>query len=194
MMFQQLCSWKSVVVALAMGAAFIVGSAGCNDGTGSMTPPNGSDDQGTANTDMGAGADLSGDPEAQGPMQPADPDTVTAWLQKGLYKKWACEQTAVSGRSLAHGGKNRICSNGVLSTAQNAPYPVGSIAVLETIDKNGNLTGWSYHYRSEVGDGAQQRYWYELEGASVTTSDFAATGCTSCHFNAANDYTYKLIK
>ncbi|MFO0575093.1 MAG: hypothetical protein U1A78_13980 [Polyangia bacterium] len=164
-------------------------SAGCGGSTTSQNPDGGGTMTGG---DMAGGgtADLSTatDPEAQRPAQ-LDETSIDSWLQSGKYKKWRCEPTPVSGRTVAHSRTSRVCSNAVLAAATATPYPTDSVSVLEIYNTAGQVTGYAVSVRTAQGDGGQNRYWYESSGGNVSAGQGLAV-CTSCHFSAANDYTY----
>lgn len=176
--------------AVGLGAAgLLTSSTGCGGSTSSQSPDGGGtsmggDMAGSGTADMGTGTD----PEAQRPAQ-LDETSIDSWLQSGKYKKWRCETAPVGGRTVAHSRTSRVCSNSALYAAAATPYPTDSVSVLEIYNTAGQVSGYAVSVRTAQGDGGQNRYWYESSGGNVSAGQ-GLTVCTSCHFNAANDYTY----
>lgn len=159
----------------------------CGGSGGTQNPPAG--DGGTSSDMPGGGGDMTGvDPEAQRPLQ-VDEGSIDTWLKTNKYKQWRCETAPVSGRSLAHSQRSRVCSNDALIKSTAAPYPVNAVSVLELYDTGGTLTGYAMSIRTAEGDGGQNRFWFEVRGTTTTSGQGEAV-CTSCHINATSDYTY----
>ena len=53
---------------------------------------------------------------------------IEQWLTAGVYKEWKCEAAVHANRSPSPHGKNRICSNALLSGHTTGEYPVGDVA------------------------------------------------------------------
>jgi hypothetical protein len=120
---------------------------------------------------------------------------ITAWLAKGDYKTWNCEAAPHDGRAPSPHGKNRICSNTVLSAHGSGEFPVGAAGVKELYDAAGtNIVGYAT-YRKMTAGGGDAWYWFETMGGSVVvnglgTSGTAKTVCVGCHAGAGSDATH----
>ena len=130
---------------------------------------------------------------------------VEAWLTAGSYKAWHCEPTPHDPRSPSpHLGRNRICSNELLSTAGPGEYPVGAAAVKEMYDSAGTtLNGYAVYLHTKAGKTSDTYYWYERVPLSSGAPHDQVTGvvadgfgggmaapeviCVSCHKEAGSD-------
>ena len=117
------------------------------------------------------------------------------WVAAGTYKAWSCEAAAHEARTGSGHDKNRICTNTLQSThTSTQPYPVGSAAVKELIDGDGNIEGYSVYLRSEAGDGGEKRFWYEIIGGDVIAIGYGHSTCTGCHGGAPRDFVFTQIR
>lgn len=136
-------------------------------------------------TDTGQGPGPSGAGDAQTP--PAEATSLEAWLATGVYKAWACEAGPMDARPNGAHGRNRVCSNGLMSRHGAGEYPVGSAAVKELFDGAGAVTGYAVSRHFEAGTTAGTWYWYERSGSRVVADGVAAGLCTGCHSAAGTD-------
>lgn len=101
----------------------LVWSAACQgDGSGQVDP---------GGMEPAPGGDAGGDP-AQSP--PPGKAAVDPWLDAGHYKAWRCESSVMDPRPKGVHGRNRVCSNDLLSAATSTPFPVGAATVKEIFD------------------------------------------------------------
>ncbi len=160
-----------------LGAACVAGAlAGCGSDSGNS--PNGQE-----------GAVMPGD--AQTPPT-GEASAISAWLTKGDYKAWKCEPASHDARSPSPHGKNRICSNTVLSTHGAGEYPVGAAGVKELYNAAGtSIVGYAMYRKVAAGQG-EAWYWFEqIDGDLVAnglgTSGTPKTVCVGCHAGAGSD-------
>jgi hypothetical protein len=146
------------------------------------------------------GASSSGDPQNP-PMGRAD---VEAWLSMGLYKQWKCEPSAHDARAPSVHGKNRICSNMVLSAAGAGPFPLNAASVKELYDDTGSMiVGYAVQRHTTTGTTGASWYWYERVPANsmaphdangvvadgLGNSGPAMTICVGCHSAAGPSHS-----
>jgi hypothetical protein len=138
------------------------------------------------------GGGSGGDPQNP-PMNRVD---VEAWLAIGLYKQWKCEPAVHDARAPSVHGKNRICSNAVLSAAGAGPYPANAASVKELYDDAGStITGYAVQRHTSTATTGASWYWYERVPANsmaphdangvvadgLGTSGPALVICVGCH-------------
>jgi len=180
----------------------------CGDnGTGDETASTGADDTAgdTMNTPTG------GEDESQTP--PMGYEAIEAWLAAGHYKMWACETANHDARSPSPHGKNRICSNDVLSAhATQDEYPVGSAGVKEIYDAAGaTIVGYAVYRHISAGTTGANWYWYERVPIEQMEPAHDANGvvadgsdvplCVGCHMatgiddgHSGHDFVYTQVK
>lgn len=136
-------------------------------------------------TDTGLGPGPAGQGDAQTP--PAGEKQIDPWLAGGMYKAWACESGPQDPRPNGVHGKNRVCSNSLMSKHGAGEYPVGAAAVKELFDGQGNVTGYAVSLHFKAGKGADTWYWYERTGSRVVADGVGVGVCTGCHSAAGSD-------
>jgi hypothetical protein len=114
----------------------------------------------------------------------------------GLYKSWKCESAPHDARAPSVHGKNRICSNALLSGSQSGEYSVGAASVKELYDDAGSsIVGYAVQRRTTTGTTGAAWYWYERvpatsaaphDSAGVVADGFGTSGpalaiCVGCH-------------
>ena len=115
---------------------------------------------------------------------------LRAWLAAGSYRQWACEATIMNPRPRGAHGRNRVCSNDLLSAADtSSPFPPGSAAVKELYDSRDRLVGYAVSRKLSAGtDGVR---WFWSEGGN---EGIGIGGCAGCHGQAAmyggHDFVY----
>ena len=134
---------------------------------------------------------------------------MTAWLQRGDYKNWACESAVHAARSPSPHGFNRICSNGAIAAAATGtgPWPRGAAAVKELLASETDPSPVGYAVYLKTADdsaGGNNWYWYEIvpldSAAPHDTNGIVADGmgnagpaksiCVGCHAAAGSaDHT-----
>jgi hypothetical protein len=123
---------------------------------------------------------------------------MESWLAAASYKDWSCEPTIHESRSPSPHGFNRICSNGLISSAATGTgaWPKGSAAVKEIYASATATTpvGYAVYLKTEADSaGGANWYWYErLPGDGLVAegngdSGPAKTLCVSCHVAAGAD-------
>jgi len=137
--------------------------------------------------------------DAQTPPTGTDAE-ITTWLAKGEYKSWKCEPEVHAGRPPSPHGRNRVCSNALLSDHGSGEFPIGSAGVKEIYDAAGTtITGYATYRKIAAGAG-DAWYWYEKLGGSVVANSLGNTGCTGCHSragtgtNSGHDFVYTQVK
>ncbi|MBK7829098.1 hypothetical protein [Nannocystis sp.] len=131
---------------------------GCGDDTG--------DTDGSSSADTGAATEpTTGDPvddPAKVPPTSGHAD-MQAWLKEGHYKSWKCQMGVQEPISISPHGKQRICSNAILSGhLTQDEYPVDSAAVKELYDDAGaNIVGYAVYRHIKAGMTGDDWYWYE---------------------------------
>jgi len=172
------------------GLAVALALPACGDDDERMTPA-----QSTENSFAG---------DAQTP--PMGMAKVTAWLQKGEYKNWACESAAHAARSPSPHGFNRICSNDAIAAAATGTgsWPKGAAAVKELLASatDPNPVGYAVYLKTaDDSAGGNNWYWYEIvpldSAASPGANGVVADGmgnagpaksiCVGCHAAAGSD-------
>ena len=135
-----------------------------------------------------------GDPIDQAQLPPRGATDLPTWIDAGYYQAWNCEPEAHAARSPSPHGRNRICSNDLLSAAAGAgPYPVGSAAVKEIFDSSGSVSLYAVYRKVEDGDGGDTWYWFEGTRDDVVANGPGDTTCTGCHSHAPRDFVFTAI-
>lgn len=153
--------------------------------------------------------------EAETP--PEGHDAVEEWIAAGFYKDWTCEPAPHDARDPSPHGRNRICSNALMSGAPTTgAFPVGSAAVKELLDDADAIIGYAVYRKAEAdptsADGSNW-YWYErvapgtvlqtpdpvLANGVVADSRGSAGGnalavCIDCHSHAPNDFAFTQVR
>jgi hypothetical protein len=176
------------------------GAAGAEAGC-----PAGCPAAGAAGAEAGCPASTPGD--AQTPATGAAAD-IDAWIAKGDYKKWKCESAVHEARSPSPHGKNRICSNDLLSAAGDGEFPTGAASVKELYDDAGTtIVGHAVYLKTKAGAG-ESFYWYEVSSSlggvvanGTGDSGTAKSICVGCHSAAGadanhsgHDFVYTQVK
>jgi hypothetical protein len=215
---------KILVLAIPLAVSMIV-AACSSDSTDDMNSAAGAAGTSAAGTGGTGGTEAGGSNAGgsspgseQSPVMGTDADTK-AWLDKGFYKKWKCEDASHDARSPSPHGKNRICSNDLSVSNGAGEYPVGAANVKELYDEAGtNIIGYAIETHVKAGNGADAWYWYEFNPAvgappkdgvtglvanGLATDDKGpeATICVGCHSAAGtdakhfgHDFVYSQIK
>jgi hypothetical protein len=193
---------------LVVGAVATAGTvAGCSSDSGAEAGCPGKE-AGCPGKEAGcpgkeAGCPASGtittDGDAQTPPT-GDAAAITAWLQRGDYKAWACEPAKQAARGSSPHGENRVCSNTLLSASTAAEYPVGAAGVKE-IFENGSATptGYAIYRKMESGKGGAGWYWIAVSGTEVEVNSLGTSGvakdvCVGCHDKAPKDQVFVQVK
>lgn len=143
----------------------------------------------------------TGDPQPD-PMDPMTVDdqspptthaALVPWLADGAYQTWACEPEAHPARPPGAHGSNRICSNDLLSTTANGPYPIGAASVKE-LYRNGQPAGYAVMRKLASTGAPSDWYWYELIGSSVVADGRSPGICTGCHSDAPRDFIFTRVE
>ena len=124
---------------------------------------------------------------------PTDKDELFRYLRSGAYKEFAAQETgqhATRGPHTNFGWPVRVFLDPVLDgslAAGNATHPLGSSAVKEMYDDDGDLQGWAVMVKTEPDSaGGSGWFWYEVT-STRSGDDPVATGngvpmCFGCHF------------
>jgi hypothetical protein len=91
-------------------------------------------------------------------------------------------------------GRNRVCSNDLLSSATAAPLPVGAATVKEIFDGQDNLLGLAVGRKVAAGAGPNTWYWYERLRGSTAADGIAVDVCAGCHGQAPMDHVFIQVK
>lgn len=156
-------------------------------------PPGCTDAAAPAQNDAGAPTQNDGGPTAPAVSQlpdTGDEATVNAWIAKGDYKQWKCEAAPHAARPPGAHGRNRICSNKLLSEHGAGEYPVGAAGVKEIYDNaSSNIVGYAMYRKMAAGAG-EAWYWFEtlddggLVANGLGNAGVARTVCVKCHRDA----------
>lgn len=196
---------KDGVVADGLGSAGAAKSicVGCHAGAGSDDTHSvmGSSDFVYLQAMAGA-VDPAGD--AQTPPT-SGAEQLEAWLEKGDYKSWACEDVEHPQMKVSPHGKNRVCSNGLAAGFNGAATderPPGTASVKELYDDASMLVGYAVGVKvAAQSESGSNWYWYErvpLDSAAphdengVVADGMGDAGtpksiCVGCHAGAASD-------
>lgn len=164
-----------------------------------------------ASTTNGTSGDMPGDEQ----VPPQGREAIEAWLAEGHYKAWNCQPTVNDPIPISPHGKNRICSNDVLSGHGMGEYPVGSAGVKELYDEAGvAIVGYAVYLHFKAGTGGDAWYWYERvpldspaphdDQGTVADGDGSSGSamaiCVGCHSAAGidamhpgHDYVYTQV-
>ncbi len=113
-------------------------------------------------------------------------------LQSGSYKGFTAQESSThpsSGPHTKFGLPVRVFLDAVLDAsmaAGNASHPIGSSAVKEMYDGDGNLQGWAVMVKTEADSaGGRGWFWYEITSTTDGSSPVAAGSgvplCFGCH-------------
>lgn len=131
---------------------------------------------------------------------------LEAWLKKGSYRSWHCEEELHASRSPSPHGFNRICSNDLLSAEAEGrgDFSQGAAAVKELFAAadDDDPVGYAVYLKtaSDSADGANW-YWYErvpldhpaphdehgVVADGMGDRGPAKTICVGCHVAAGSD-------
>lgn len=163
-----------------------IAAAGCDDDD---TPPAGVDAAAidaagveAAATEAPAGDRASSGAGAQTP--PQGQAAMQAWIAEGHYKTWRCETAISSPRPNGAHGRNRVCTNDVLSATTAGANPVGSASVKEIYGAGDTPTGHAVSLKVAAGATGASWYWYERLGTSVVADGINVGSCAGCHASA----------
>ncbi len=84
-------------------------------------------------------------------------------------------------------GRNRVCSNELLSGATTGPYPPGAATVKELFDAQENPIGLAVGLKVAPGSDPITWYWYERLRGSTAADGVAVPVCAGCHGQAPID-------
>jgi hypothetical protein len=140
-------------------------------------------------TDKGQGPGPVGPGDAQTP--PAGEAALDTWLAMGAYKTWACESGPMNARPNGPHGRNRVCSNSLMSQNTGGEYAVGAAAVKELYDGGSTITGYAVSRHVSAGKTADTWYWYEKIGSRAAADGVGAGVCNGCHSAAGSDASHQ---
>jgi hypothetical protein len=184
-------------------------SGGNETGGSSSTTPG---ETGSDTEPTGGGEDETKVPPTSGHTD------MQAWLMAGHYKNWKCETGVQDPIMISPHGKQRICSNAILSGhATQDEYPVDSSAVKELYDEAGTtIVGYAVYRHVKAGTDGGSWYWYEqlpldhpampdpMTGViadGLGDSGNAMSICVACHSatgidadHPGHDFVYEQIK
>ncbi|HEY0137209.1 MAG TPA: hypothetical protein VGB85_24165 [Nannocystis sp.] len=195
-----------------IAALALLPGCGDNGGGGADDSSGGTANATTDDTPTGGGEDETSVPPTAGH------DAIQAWLMAGHYKSWKCETGVQDPISISPHGKQRICSNPILSAHTEATeYPVDSAAVKELYDEAGTtIVGYAVYRHIKAGTGGDSWYWYEQLPLDHPAMPDPETGviadgpgdsgnslkiCVGCHqatgsdaMHPGHDFVYEQIK
>jgi hypothetical protein len=174
---------KHVLLALQVLSPLLLAAA-CDDGNAAAADA-------ASPADAATGADGGGDPAQTPPQGKAN---IDPWLDAAHYRSWRCETAIMNPRPKGAHGRNRVCSNALLSAAAGASYPVGSAAVKEIFDGQDRPTGLAVALKIAPGNGPSTWYWYERIGGSSPADGVAVGVCAGCHGMAPRDNIFIQVK
>jgi hypothetical protein len=132
-----------------------------------------------------------GDPTNDPQVPPRGSDDLLTWIEAGHYLSWQCEPEAHPGRTGSPHGKNRICSNDVLSSSEGTgPYPVDAAAVKEIFSDTGSIRLYAAYLKVQAGEGGDTWYWFEGKRGDIVSNGVGDSTCTGCHSRAPRDFVY----
>lgn len=187
---------------------------GCGDNGGGEDGSSGTPGTDTNNTPTTGG---SGEDETQVPPTTGTRTTMRAWLDAGHYKSWKCQPASHEPlMPVSPHGKNRICSNAVLSAHGDGEYPVDASAVKELYADDGTtIHGYAVYRHVKAGTDGGSWYWYEdvpddspvphdpdgVVADGLGDSGKAMSICVSCHMatgldadHPGHDFVYIQVK
>lgn len=187
---------------------------GCDSGG---SDEGGSSGSGTMSAGETAEPTGGGEDETQVPPTSGHAD-MQVWLKAGHYKSWTCQTGVQEPIMISPHGKQRICSNAVLSAHGDGEYPVDSAAVKELYDEAGaNIVGYAVYRHISAGKTGDNWYWYEVvpdssmaphDANGVVADQVGTMGsapgkdlCVSCHSatgidadHPGHDFVYEQVK
>lgn len=199
---------RSWIVALALVTGCADSGGGADDDSTGAPNTSGATDPTTGDEPTG------GDDETKVPPVTGH-DDIQAWLAEGHYKNWKCETGVQEPISISPHGKQRICSNGILSAHGEGEYPVDSSAVKEIYDAAGaEIVGYAVYRHTKAGTDGGSWYWYEqlpighpdADDKGVVADGYGDAGkamsiCVNCHQatgidmeHPGHDFVYEQIK
>jgi hypothetical protein len=123
-------------------------------------------------------------PPAKVPVEAAK---LNEFLQAGSYKTWGAE-AAIHPANSPHPTNVRSYANPILEAAMRAGatnFPVDSATVKELYTADNQLRGWAVSVKTQMGQGANNWYWYEVLSTNPTAAPVAngngVGGCAGCH-------------
>jgi hypothetical protein len=151
-----------------------------------------------------AGPDAGPDPSDPAPdarpqstddpqLPPQGHAALSAWLQAGHYRAWACEPAPHPARPPGAHGENRICSNAALAASADGPYPVGAASVKE-LYRSGAVAGYAVGVKIAAPAAGASWYWYEAVGSSVIADGVDRSLCSGCHASSPRDYIFTRVQ
>jgi hypothetical protein len=137
---------------------------------------------------------------------PQGAKAVEAWLTRGSYKDWSCEESVHASRAPSPHGFNRICSNDRIASkatddgdwakgaaavkelyaSADAAKPVGYAVYLKTKDDTAGGDNW-YWYERVPKDSAAPHDADGVVADGLGDSGPAKTICVGCHVAACSD-------
>jgi hypothetical protein len=134
---------------------------------------------------------VSGSPQEPPRGQPS----MEAWLARGHYKSWRCEQQIFPPRGNGVHGRHRICANDALLASTSGMYPVGAASVKELFfGADDRPNGFAVGIKVAPGAGASTWYWYSRVGSLATLRPNADSvgdmTCAGCHVLAPRDNVF----
>ncbi len=201
---------RSWIVALTLVTGCADSGGGADDDSTGAPNTSGATDPTTGEEPTGGGDDETKVPPVTGH------DDIQAWLAEGHYKNWKCETGVQDPIMISPHGKQRICSNGILSAHGDGEYPVDSSAVKELYDAAGTeIIGYAVYRHIKAGTDGGSWYWYEQVPADHPAphddNGVVADGpgdagpskdiCVGCHMatgidaaHPGHDFVYEQIK
>jgi hypothetical protein len=126
-------------------------------------------------------------------LPPQGRAALQAWLAAGHYNAWKCEAQVMNARPRGAHGRNRICSNALLSGHGAGPYPVGAASVKEVYSGD-KISIHAVAVKVKPGTGNDTWYWYEEGYADAVNAPL----CIGCHStveqNGGRDFVFIQVK
>jgi cytochrome c553 len=199
---------KILILAVPLALSAIIAACSSDSSSDTSNPAGsagsaGGGDAGAAGSTAGGAG--SGTPGSEQLPATGSNDVTKAWLEKGYYKKWKCEEASHDARSPSPHGKNRICSNDLSAASGAGEYPVGAANVKELYDDAGaSVIGYAIETHVKAGADPDSWYWYEFNpavgappkdgvtglvanGLATDAKGPEATICVGCHSAAGKD-------
>ncbi len=176
---------------------FLVGCGNSDSDNKQPMQTNASQDADDKSTDDSAatGDDINLDQMKMVPPQGAD--AMLAWITNGYYLEWNCEAEPHAARPSSPHGRNRICSNDLLSTNEAELYPIGAAGVKE-IYADDSIAGYAVYLKTTDEAGGASWYWYEILNSGVIADGIGDAGieknvCVGCHVKAEKDMVFTQV-
>jgi hypothetical protein len=135
-----------------------------------------------------------GEPIDDPQLPPRGSSDLLTWIEAGHYKSWSCEPEPHAARTGSPHGKNRICSNELLtSSTGTGPYPVGAAGIKEIISDSGSIRLYAVYRKVEAAAGGDSWYWFEGKGSDIASNGEGDSTCTGCHSGAPRDYVFTVV-